>query len=484
MAPPYMAYEGNRWDTASTHSDAAGSYGGNEAELYDTLGRNDGLYYDALGRNDTTAIEIALDPELLTTFCRRGRRRLRDIQISCQAAVKLDRARGVLRVSGPESSIHAVRRSLASLSGPRRPVPAAVWAELMRTRTMNNSAHATIARLQQESGCRIHIERSRQEVRLFGPGDGVNLANKLLDELAKTCTEEAVSLGSATPIAPVMLQSLAHACCVTLRVEEGQIAVLGVRVAVENAVQELKRCIADPENYQPGPLPQEVSDAVALEDPAGSAGKLDTEDYFEPDDSEKLGVVTTKMPPAVTADENLDVQGLQQIKGMHGSQSSCRACPTCGAGRFCVFCGAATWQVSSMNLATYAAFGSQGVGGGHCHDAPAPRSGGGWKGANKPGTRTPDSDSHMPPWAQGVQFMQYDMGGMVPTGMVPVCFPAGMVPNGGQAGMQACMMPATMLQTCMVPPGDQGGMRYCSVPGQYLTQDGATAPDAARGGPT
>mmetsp|Transcript_124389 Transcript_124389/g.265061 ORF Transcript_124389/g.265061 Transcript_124389/m.265061 type:complete len:487 (-) Transcript_124389:131-1591(-) len=483
MAPPNMAYDGNRWDTASTLSDAAGSYGGNDTDLYDTLGRNDGVYYDALGRSDTTAIEIALDPELLTIFCRRGRRRLRDIQMSCQAAVKLDRARGVLRVSGPESSIHAVRRSLASLTGPRRPVPAAVWAELMRTRTMNYSAQATIARLQQESGCRIHIERSRQEVRIFGPGGGIALANKLLDELAKTCTEEVVSLGSLPPVAPEMLQTLARACCVTLRVEEGQIAVLGVRVAVDNAVKELKRCIADPQNFEPGPLPREVSEAVALEDTEGIGDKLDAEDDFGPDENEKLGAVTTKMPPPAMADKNLDEQGLQQIKCGHNHQSGCRACPTCGAGRFCVFCGAPTWQVSSMNVANYAAFGSpQGVGGDGCHDAaPAPRGGGAWKGGNKPGTRTPDSDSQNPPWVQGVQFMQYDggMGGMVPAGMVPVCFPTGMVANGmPQGGMQVCMMPAAamnqMSPACMMAPGDQGAMRY--VPGPYLIQDGATAP--------
>merc|ERR1719287_218482 len=98
---------------------------------------------------DTQTVEIALDPELLATFCRRSRRRLRDVQASCQASVKLDRARGVLRVTGPESSIDAVRKQLAGLTGPRRDVTQAVWAELMRTRKMCNSLEATVARFQE-----------------------------------------------------------------------------------------------------------------------------------------------------------------------------------------------------------------------------------------------------------------------------------------------------------------------------------------------
>jgi len=457
--------------------------------------------------SDATAIDIALDPELLTTFCRRGRRRLRDIQSSCQAAVKLDRARGVLRVVGPESSIHAVRRQLASLGGPRRSVPAAVWAELMRTRTMRQSSQARVARLQQESGCRVHIERSRQEVRLFGPGEGVAVADKLLEELATLCTEEAVPLGLNGPVASPVLQALAHSCSVTLRVEERQVVVLGLRAAVANAVEELKSYLADPQKPRWDMMLEAVAaEAVDRQDAESSEMKSGPEDMpgteaSEPKDAigtEQHGVVTTQMPPPVP------VGGEQRAPANHkpfgpmedgcSASGSCRACPTCGAGRFCVFCGAPTWQVEPINLAAYASLASQRT----SRSMRSKDSTTGGSSSSKPGT--PDSEQLNPPWVHPMQFMPYDgsmtpnaatgmnSAGMVPQGMVPVCFPANMVQNGGQSGgahqgvagtapsvMQACMVPAAMMQgACMnmMAPSNENNIAFCAMPAPYVMQEG------------
>lgn len=151
-------------------------------------------------------VEIHLDSELLNILCRRGRRRLRLIQTDCGVGARLDRARSVLHVSGSEAAVQDVRRQLSSLRGPRKAVSPAVWAELMRTRTLADSSEdGLVAWLQQESGCRIHIERTRQEVRIFGPNEDVAVAEQMLEELERSCTED-----------------LAQVCGGTLRADEGQ----------------------------------------------------------------------------------------------------------------------------------------------------------------------------------------------------------------------------------------------------------------------
>ncbi|CAK0840364.1 unnamed protein product, partial [Prorocentrum cordatum] len=126
--------------------------------------------------------EFELDPELLSILCRRGRRRLRLLQLETRANIWIDRGRGVLHASGPEAALGELQRQLASLRGPRKNVSAAVWSELMRTRTNSKDPEeGLVARLQQESGCRIHIERDRHQVRIFGPSDEVRVCERLIE---------------------------------------------------------------------------------------------------------------------------------------------------------------------------------------------------------------------------------------------------------------------------------------------------------------
>merc|ERR1719486_1338761 len=75
--------------------------------------------------------EISIDPQMFETICRRGLRRLRDIESSSQAILKLHRNRGVLEARGSKSAIAEVYRQLECLTGPRIAVSTANWAELM-----------------------------------------------------------------------------------------------------------------------------------------------------------------------------------------------------------------------------------------------------------------------------------------------------------------------------------------------------------------
>merc|ERR1719182_559977 len=117
------------------------------------------------------------------------------MQASTNASLKLDRARGVLQVKGDLESIDEVRNQLQRLTGPFVGVTAAVWAELMRTRTNLNTWEAAVAQIQQESGCRIHIERSAQQ---------------LLDKLDRMCIQESVTMASPSQVDEEKLQPFAE----------------------------------------------------------------------------------------------------------------------------------------------------------------------------------------------------------------------------------------------------------------------------------
>ncbi|CAE8703576.1 unnamed protein product, partial [Polarella glacialis] len=109
----------------------------------------------------------------------------------------------------------------------------------------------SVAWLQQMSGCRVHIERSQQEVRLFGPKETVAIADRLLDELESgLCASIAVPVEDSDSLPSVSLQLLAHSCGITLQIAESEIIVLGLVAAVEEAAEELSRFVQDPTNFQ------------------------------------------------------------------------------------------------------------------------------------------------------------------------------------------------------------------------------------------
>jgi len=401
-------------------------------------------------------VEISLDQELLNTLYRRSRRRLRDIQASCQALLKLDRARSSLSVSGSEEAIQSVRRHLENLSGPCKPLAPAAWAELMRTRTLRYSSRAAIAHIQNQSGCRVHLERGKQEARLFGPKEGIAVANRLLDEFAETCGEEVVSVGSPTSaLSSVKLQAIAHAFGITLRVEDQDVVVLGIKASVADASRELHRYVSDPEGYSVESLPKapETDSEEHAAEEAWLAGAKDGSSGAGVLAPARTGVVTKPQPPAAqpTAPRASSKRGAPAVQSCHE-----QACPSCGAGRFCPGCGTQVWQVNVLNFVQPA----QGMGmpmqpGG---EMLAHAMGGTMAGATMPPGQPESFERESQvlfSWGpmQHSQMMFCTDARAASTGLVPVQFPAmqqaspsgavGGATQPGQMGMmQAYMVPA------------------------------------------
>jgi len=272
------------------------------------------------------SVDIELDRELFATFCRRGRRRLREIQASSEATLKLDRSRGILCACGTESAIAEVRRQLECLGGPRKHVTAALWAELMRTRTVQDASLAAIECIQQHSECRVHIERSKHEVRLFGPNFAVSVADRLLDELGKMCTEKIVMANIAN-LAAETLHQIAHTCSVTLRVEGQEIFVLGLSANVHKAGEEMQRYVTSPGSFELRTTLQSSQDAAAAALSAASlcaavgAGLIST-GLSEPTSSKTLAGGTGADKGAVTAAAASSASSIDEST----ATGSCRIC--------------------------------------------------------------------------------------------------------------------------------------------------------------
>jgi hypothetical protein len=260
------------------------------------------LYNTKSYDNDTTLVtEIPVDPELMASLCRRSRRRLRDIQAECQAILRPNRARCIIGVEGSAASIEAVHAHLAALWGPHRPVSAALWAELMRTRSVEDPSLSTIAQLQQASGARIHIERDRLSLRLFGSSDRVAMADELLRELDQICVQKTVQVANAKVLMSTVLQGIAESSGVTLRVDEDGIVVLGFKCLVQKAVEILASYIAD------HALTSICEDDANCESPRGTeASTKSTAGESQPEPEEGFSTDTDNaavapMPAAVAA---------------------------------------------------------------------------------------------------------------------------------------------------------------------------------------
>ena len=260
-------------------------------------------------------LDIALGPELSASFCRRGRRRLREIQGTSRAQLRFDRFRGVLRVSGPEAAVQEVQWQVECLGGPRRSVSSAVWAELMRTR-MSQDSSGTMHRMQQLSGCRVHIERSVKEVRLFGPKPAVAATAQFLEGLQALCTEKEVELDG---ISSLNLQQVAQQHCVTIT-EEGRCTVLGFHFAVDRALQHLR-----------DPKPADSAHAEITAQIAAALAKLATDSSSSTSGDVNAQVEDFDYTSKVEDKEKVG-EGANREHGDH-------SCCSCGATNFCTSCG-------------------------------------------------------------------------------------------------------------------------------------------------
>ncbi|CAE8638389.1 unnamed protein product [Polarella glacialis] len=440
-----------------------------------TMGGFDGAFHASMIGHGVKTVDVVLEADLLATFCRRGRRRLRDIQSSSQTVLKLDRCRGVLKVTGTDRAIMDVRRQLESLGGPRRPVQQAVWAELLRTRTLETTSRVSVAWLQQMSGCRVHIERTQQEVRLFGPKETVAVADRLLAEIESgLCASIAVPVEDGHSLPSVSLQLLAHSCGITLQIAESEIFVLGLVAAVEEAAEELSRFVQDPSNFQLRREPDAAcmasaaasASATAASSPSkhkgvkaksfapssvgslmttgdfsgGSSHSADDESYSENHGSAQ-GVVTRMLPPR---SPKPPMQQQHSARTMLPDQNSGMACSTCGgpdsgSGNFCIYCGSPIRQMTSMSLASFAAFSAtQGQG------------------------RDQMLEGGPMQFMQPGDCNQGSHGMMMPAGMmmIPMGMTGGQGSYGPNIGMQACMMPASNMMQYQMPDGSSTHQFY------------------------
>mmetsp|Transcript_127441 Transcript_127441/g.231711 ORF Transcript_127441/g.231711 Transcript_127441/m.231711 type:complete len:452 (-) Transcript_127441:301-1656(-) len=309
--------------------------------------------------------EIKIEPEIFEALHRRGRRRLRDIQSASQATLKLDRRRGVLRIAGSKESISFVQKQLESVSGSHVAVTAPLWAELMRTRADADLSQAAVARIQHETGCRIHIERNAQEVQLFGPKPSRALAQLLLEELEHMCIEEVVDAMDIASLGLQKVQQIAEEFCVTLQTEESHISVMGIETAVVAAMREMQSNHHSDEQYidvcVEGARPRDaacmaISEALSklavisshlspnsTQDSSALVEQNDTPPRT-PEDAMQ-GSVTVQMPtPSSKAPMKQQVYAPKSTE----SQRAFEVCPRCGGGgNFCVHCGqpiGETWQ--------------------------------------------------------------------------------------------------------------------------------------------
>jgi hypothetical protein len=310
-------------------------------------------------------VEIVLENEVLTVICRRSRRRLRDIQASTKASLKLDRARGVLQVKGTLESINEVRNQLQRLTGPFVDVTAAVWAELMRTRTVLTTADSAVAQIQNESGCRIHIERNAQQIRLFGRQDSIAIAQLLLEKLDRMCTQESIGMSCGSDMDLEKLQSFAEEFGVTLHADVSAVTILGIKTAVAEATKALlssdqrggQLATGQPSEIArkalgaamaslkvDGKASSTCSTADSLPQVAENSRSMDVALPKMQPTSEHLmqGVAISKIPPKTppaNAPEDSHKQHAPRNSNASPQQMS-GACPTCGVtAKFCVNCG-------------------------------------------------------------------------------------------------------------------------------------------------
>mmetsp|Transcript_2303 Transcript_2303/g.4803 ORF Transcript_2303/g.4803 Transcript_2303/m.4803 type:complete len:461 (-) Transcript_2303:124-1506(-) len=197
---------------------------------------------EAFGSEDRAFVEIPITAAVESSLCRRGRRRFRDLQANSVAKIRFDRPRRVLRVFGNEQEVESVRRQLECLGGQRKLVSTAVWCELMRNRCVEDAEKSTLHYFQKESGCRIHIERSHQEVRLFGPDECTAAAEQLIDNFALQCIELPLAVQDGL-LPDETIQEITEACAVTLNVETEQLVLYGLQDAVNRAARSLLKHI-------------------------------------------------------------------------------------------------------------------------------------------------------------------------------------------------------------------------------------------------
>lgn len=202
---------------------------------------------DASDSLERKRVEISLSQQTETSLCRHGRRRFRDMQAASAAKLRLDRSRNMLKVYGTDSEVESIRRQLECLGGVRKVIPVAVWCELMRTRLEEDPERSTLQKMQAKCGCRIHIERSEQEVRIFGSHDSTMLAIHLIEDFARRCREVVIPITCCT-IPVDMIEEIVETCHVSLNLEDDKVVVYGLQEATAVAAKRIREYMQEAES--------------------------------------------------------------------------------------------------------------------------------------------------------------------------------------------------------------------------------------------
>lgn len=108
--------------------------------------------------------------------------------------IYLDEVASILYVTGNLSQAQDIKEQLELLEGIVVPVSEAVWAELLRCRTADSAFEFSVANLQDKTNCRMHVDRLRPVVRVFGSKRKVSKAMAALEELEAFCSVESIKL--------------------------------------------------------------------------------------------------------------------------------------------------------------------------------------------------------------------------------------------------------------------------------------------------
>lgn len=297
----------------------------------------------------------------MAALCRRGKQKLRNIESSSHSSLKLDASRGVLEIRGSKASVAEVQLQIKNLSGPCIAVTAAVWAELMRTRTHVDSSQSSVAIIQEKSGCRMHIDRHSRQVRLFGPEEATDVAQQLLRKLDSMCSAVTIVMNPAV-LVEHRLHGVAQEFGVTLLVQDRWIVVLGLAGAIVEAAEELRNAEEGNLFVSRTSILKAMSDlrefTTSSHDLVTSVSCSSTTEgnlaqTIEASLRRPEGCVRKELPPGPCPRCGaVDVCG---HSGQRSPQKTNRACPApcarCNVARFCAYCGSATSTLDEMTAA-------------------------------------------------------------------------------------------------------------------------------------
>eukprot|EP00931_Biecheleriopsis_adriatica_P001916 TRINITY_DN10245_c0_g1_i5.p1 TRINITY_DN10245_c0_g1~~TRINITY_DN10245_c0_g1_i5.p1 ORF type:complete len:378 (+),score=79.11 TRINITY_DN10245_c0_g1_i5:84-1136(+) len=126
---------------------------------------------------------IPISTQLLSLLTsRRGHQRLRALRRKSSARIGLDVQSHVVYVCGSAQEAWNVRDELQALEGTAMSVSEALWKKLMQFRTVTDSIYS-LASIQEKCNCRLHVDRLKMEVRVFGFEEDLPRAQMVLHEM-------------------------------------------------------------------------------------------------------------------------------------------------------------------------------------------------------------------------------------------------------------------------------------------------------------